>query len=195
MNKSSLKSNLPIILAFAIPVLMIVIVALVVYLPALFLNPQSDFVYATQLGQKSPLYTGARYIVTDGKISVECFDAYRAPFVKEDLAAPTLLPKEACTATNSDAGTLFLHDVETNKSKELSFTDAQALTLNNKPISPDGYEVVSAQYNGDIFPFISGATGYGTKYLKGRYGSKKLDLQLATDSYNNFTFIGWVESK
>ena len=92
---------------------------------------------------------------------------------------------------------IFLHNTIKNESREITFEEAQTLSLNSLLTSPDGV-TVSSHYNrngGDFFFIFGGSSSsYGYYLTKGK-SKDKLNLINNTDQYyyqNNFQFVGWV---
>lgn len=88
---------------------------------------------------------------------------------------------------------LFIHDVITNKSQEVTFEDAQQLKLLATPLSLDEFEIVDGTHSQGLFPlFVFSSTDYSTKYLKKQAYRKKLALNLTSSYYRDFHFLGWI---
>src|SRR4051812_7664420 len=113
------KQKLPLIIGLAIPVLMILFVAGAVYVPRFFLHPQYDFVYVN--GD----YYYRQYSVENGKL------------IRQVLPEDPKLYYPKPTQPEK----FFVYDIQTDTSKEISFSDAQKLVLDSNLKSPDGYEV------------------------------------------------------
>ena len=189
--KEFIKRNFAVLLAFILPIALIIIVALSTYLPSLFISTKYNFVYTSCTDGRSyynyncDVYLKNRYIVSDGKLVVNPVDATQdlnkngTPDFKEQY---------------SDR--IFLHDTQKNESREISAAEAQALTLSGLITSPDGV-TVSSHYDrngGDFFLFGGGYSSYGYYLTKGNSRSK-INLVNNSDQYyyqNNFQFIGWV---
>ena len=92
---------------------------------------------------------------------------------------------------------LFIHDVSTNKDREVSFEEAQKLNLDASLISPDGYQVIRAEREDGFFSlFFGGYRDYNRMYLEGHNTSKKLELQssdIGRYGYASRRFIGWIQ--
>ena len=193
--KEFIKKNFAILLAFILPVLLIVIVALTTYLPSLFISTNYNFIYTSCSNGRDyyyPYYCDnylqKRYSVVDGKLVANPVDP------NQDLN------KDGVPDFNKDYNArIFLHDTKKNESREISIDEAKMLTLNNLLTSPDGV-TVSSSYSytggGDFF-FLFGGGGhssYGSYLMKGKSKSR-LNLINDTDQYyyqNNFQFVGWV---
>ncbi len=188
-----LKKNFAILLAFILPIVLIVIVALSTYLPSLFISTSYNFVYTSctdgasyHYSYNCDNYLSRRYSVVGNKIIANAIDPTldsdndKIPDIKENYTAR-----------------IFLHDTEKNESREITFEEAQTLTLNSLLTSPDGVTVSSQDdRSGGDFPFVfgSGRSSYGYYLTKGKSRSK-INLINNTDQYyyqNNFQFVGWV---
>jgi len=188
-----LKKNFAILLAFILPILLIAIVTLSIYLPSLFLSTSYNFIYTSCVDGTNYYYSyncdnylQKRYSVVGNKLVANNVDPTldsdndKIPDINENYIAR-----------------IFLHDTQKNVSREITFEEAQTLTLNNLLTSPDGV-TVSSHYDrngGDfIFIFNSDSSSYGYYLTKGK-GKDKLNLINNTSQYyyrNNFQFLGWV---
>ncbi len=151
---------------------MIAFIAGSIYLPGMFINPEHDFIYAS--GDDYNI----RYLydVVDGKLVKKEYpdNRYRDYPLKE--------PK------------LYYHDVESDQSREITFEEAAAYTLDSSLQSPDGFTVERGRGGGSIFSeLFYSSSSRGNMYLVGDKVSKKINLKLSgRDYYYNFTFLGWV---
>jgi len=192
--KEFIKKNFAILLAFILPILLIIIVALSTYLPSLFISTSYNFIYTSCTDGKNyhyPYYCDnylqKRYSVVNNKLVINSIDPTQD---SDNNKIPDI--NENYTAR------IFLHDTKKNESREITMDEAQMLTLNNLLTSPDGL-TVSSNYNytggGDFFFFGGGGySSYGYYLTKGK-NKKKINLINSTDQYyyqNNFQFLGWV---
>jgi hypothetical protein len=168
------KKNISLIFGIAIPILMILLVAVSIYLPALLAPaPRFNFLYVAGVDYNQ----SHQYVVENGVLN---------KYKYKD--------KDHSDNHPPGVGKLFVHDVSANESKEISFEDARKLKLDANAKSPDGYEVVCGGAEG-LFPFDY--SGYDEMYLKGHHTSKKLNLQYPAAGYsyyrgNRFYFLGWI---
>lgn len=178
-----MKNNLPLIVGVSIPLLVVVAVALSIYLPGLFVEPQYNFLYTTGDGQNG-YYTGYyEYVVRDGKL------------IKQEVKVPDEIKRNYPPYPPSSEIKFFVHDVKLNKSKQISFDEASRLKLDSNVQSPDGFEVVYGTRDGGAFPFfMSPSEDYHTRYLRGHNTGKKLNVQMGSDVYYDraFRFVGWI---
>ncbi len=187
-----LKKNFALLLAFILPIALILIVALSMYLPSLFLSTDYNFVYSSCTDSKNyhqypcDNYLQKRYLVVDNKLLVNSVDMTQD---YDKNGVPDFSEKYT--------DRIFLHDTKKNESREITIEEAQTLTLNNLLTSPDGVTVSSHNDRGGSgFPFIfdGGSSSYGYYLTKGKSRSK-INLINSSDQYyyqNNFQFIGWV---
>ncbi len=193
-----LKQNIALVVGLSIPLLMMLIIAGVIYLPR-WMNstppPRYDFLYAVGDGVQYfapqnyyapayppyptkgvwPKYT---YRVLDGKL------------VRQTTGP---VPKEYGTMPEGDVSPKFyVYHVGTKKSSEITFDDAALYTLDSGVKSPDGFDIVRGQGSGDGFPFFfGGGNNYNKQYIhKGQY-AEELSLNLPENYYGDF-FIAWI---
>jgi len=187
--KDFIKNNFALLLAFILPIALIVIVALSTYLPSRLISTDYNFIYTACTDGRSVYYQcdnylQQRYSVSDTKLvvntinSIQDTDKDGTPDVDENYVTR-----------------IFLHDTETNESREISLEEAKLLTLNSLITSPDGITVSSSYSRGaDFFLIFDGGSSYGIYLTKGKSKSK-LQLINNDDRYyyrDNFYFLGWV---
>lgn len=169
-----MKKHIPLIFALSIPALLIIGVALSIYLPTLFIKPQYNFLFSTG----GDYYYRNEYTVEGDKL----------------VKKPVALPKAVQDGKEPE---LYLYDVQKNISTKISLVDAQALSLDSNPMSPDGFELTYGSDGGGVFPFFYWSDrDYGSRFLKGHGVAKKINLpNIASYDYysGNFQFLGWIK--
>ncbi|HLC83807.1 MAG TPA: hypothetical protein VJI69_08245 [Bacteroidia bacterium] len=184
------KQNLPIILAFALPIALIIVVSLVIYIPKNSVSTDYNFLYATCDDSSRYYYSyncksllQKKYTVTNNKLVVNTV----APF--KDYNGDGILDEVDTYQTR-----LFLHDSKKNESKEITLQESQSYNLHSLLTSPDSV-TISYDYEGsyDVFPFYNGRSSSGYYLTKGD-GKSKLNLIESGRYYNEneFYFIGWI---
>jgi hypothetical protein len=168
--RKPMKKHLPLIIAIAIPLFMILFVAGSIYLPGLFVKPKYNFVYLSGTNYGEPYFVSA-----NGQL-------------QKDNTTSTYYPN----GYPLDHAQIYFYDVANNQAKPISFDDAQKLSLDHSTESPDGFEITSGGGDGGMFPFFYESGDYSAEYLKGHNFSKKLNLQIQGSYYNDFTFLGWI---
>lgn len=190
LMKQSLKQHGIVIIAFLLPVVFVAGVVLFTYIPNAFVSSNYNFIY-------SFCYTGDDFysrgceafsrdylIVSDGRL-VENLSALR-----QDVDNDGIRNEDE----NYDVR-VFLHDTQTNRSKEISLEEAKTYSLDSLVTSPDGYNVgliKDSNSSSFLFPFHTPSRDY---YLKKGNAKKKLDLVINSNSYypyETFRFLGWV---
>ncbi len=188
--KEFFKQNLSLVLAFSLPIILIIIVAASTYLPSLYLSTNYNFIYSVCTdGTNYNHYYCNKYLknrleVVNGKLVVQDIN----PTLDSDNdGIPDI--------NESYKERIFLHDTAKNESREITIEEARELSLNNLLTSPDGISVSSDYSNGADFLFLfDGGSSYGYYLMKGNNRSK-LNLINSEDRYyyqDNFQFIGWV---
>jgi len=172
-----LKQQLPLILAFAAPVILIGITALTVYIPKLHNKPKYDFIYT--IGSYYPAYA----VDASGHIFEET-----API--QDGEVPNPVTKGGYTAPIPQ---LYYYDVATQKGTPITLDQAKKHQLSALEQSPDGYSIGYGGNDG-VFPFfVSDSNNYNIRYIQGHGINQKINIATPIDSYNyNFQMIGWV---
>jgi len=189
--KDFLKKNFALVIAFSLPVLLIVGISLSAYLPSLFISTDYNFVYSScadgsnnYYSYKCDNYLLKRYSVVDGQLVVNDVDQTQD---SDNDGIPDI--KEGYIAR------LFLHNTKSNETREITLEEAESLNLNELITSPDGVSVSSHYDRGaDIFFVFDGGSTQGHYLVKGNAKSK-LNLINDEDRYyhpNNFQFIGWT---
>jgi len=186
-----IKKHGIIIIAFALPILLIAGIAVSVYLPGMFISTQYDFVYATcgdginrYYGYDCTAHLNNLYSVKDGALVVNTIDPNqdtdqdKIPDIKENYTIR-----------------FFLHDTEANEGREITLAEAQGFSFSGLLTSPDGVAVENGQDRSvEVFPFFGGNYREGFYLTKGSK-QRRIDLINENDGYyynNNFKFIGWV---
>ncbi len=163
------KKNVPLVIALSIPVLMILLIAVSIYLPVLFVKPGIDFIYS----HGGDYCSRDKYSVRDEKIVENA--------VKENSK------NHGCGYQGEVK--LYYYDVQRDTAREITFEEAKNYQLDNHSKSLDGFEVVPGNQSFDIL-FFSGSSYYD-KYLKKGAFSRKLNIGKAY--YYSFKFIGWIK--
>jgi hypothetical protein len=185
-----IKKNFALLLAFTLPVVLIIVVALSAYLSSLVIRTNYNFIYTTcgdganNYPYRCDSYLQKRYSVVDNKLILKPVD------MTEDA------DKDGMPDFNEKyVGRIFLHNTKTNESQEITSEEAQTMKLSSLLTSPDGI-TVSNHYNrsGGDFPFFfsGGSSSYGYYLTKGNSWSK-INLINSSNLYyygDNFQFMG-----
>lgn len=189
--KDFIKQNLTLVLAFTLPLLLILFITVTTYIPSLLLNTQYDFIYVVcdenldGYYYNCEGYLAERYSVSNGYLVQN----------ELDLMADRNADGEPDYISDFSSR-IFIHDTEANVSREITFAEASMLPLSELLTSPDDVTVSSHYSNGvgGFFPFDGGSSSFGYYLTKGSRQSR-LDLINAGDRYYyqyNFKFVGWV---
>ena len=97
---------------------------------------------------------------------------------------------------NGDMPTLYVYDVTSDSSHQVTFDEAKKLNLDPGPSSPDGY-TVKFEYNSDGIFGVFGSNGNGAGYFFEKGGDKKRINGLG-DTGNTYysgtmNLIGWIQ--
>ena len=189
-----LKQNIALIIGFAIPVVMVMVIAGVIYFPRWFNPvppPQHDFIYAAGDGVVYPAYGRSMYAyptkgvwpkytyrITNGKLTRQ----ESGPVPQEYGQMPVV----------EDEPQFFVYHVASHTNTSLTFAEASVYTLDQSAKSPDGYEVVRGSGQNGGFPFFyDGNNDYNKEFIRKDYYAEELNLNLPSDWYGEF-FVAWV---
>ncbi|MEI8061802.1 MAG: hypothetical protein WCG97_00695 [bacterium] len=171
----------PLIIGISIPILFIIIISIIIFTPNLYIKPAHNFLYTT-LGEENYYGSGQIYKNT-----------YAVENERLVLRPGVLQEKQTYKA---DFLPLYLYDVTTDSSHQVTYEDEKNLALDPGPTSPDGYSV-SWEYNHDGIFELFGSDGSKNGYFieKGK-GKKQLTGLNSSNGYyyqGNFKLIGWVK--
>lgn len=189
--KEFIKRNWVLVLAFALPIIFILVIVLYTYLPSMFLSTKYDFVYASCSESQNyyPYNCGSymeqRFGVENNKLVLKGQDQVRTYDNSGNLIK-----------TENYSVRLFYHDTKKNESREITKEDAQKYSLNGLLTSPDGVSVSNGyDRNVEVFPFFSGGSSFAYFLTKGRNRSELNLINVNNNRYydrNDFKLIGWV---
>jgi len=164
-QQSSEKRDWSLWLGLAIPVLMMLFIALSIYVPRLFDDtppPTTNFLYTSNYSAYG------QYSMLENELTWnENKDSHKS----------------------GDQPKLFLYDVIKKQSKELTLQEAKALALDSKSMSPDGYKLERSYRNG-FFLFDWRSDRH--MYLINGKTTHKIDNLETNLNYYSFKFLAWV---
>jgi hypothetical protein len=187
-----IKKNIIVLIAFALPLLLVAGIAITTYLPGAFLSTEYNFVYATcddghgYYPYNCLNYLSSRYAVVNGVLTEKIVnpeqdsDNDKIPDIQEGYMVR-----------------FFLHDTKANVGREIPLEEVQKLSFSSLITSPDGVSVSSGYDQNPEFLFIFNSGSQHGYYLTKGQKRRKLDLVNANDRYYydySFKFIGWVVS-
>lgn len=180
------KENIPLVVGLAIPVILVVILGLVIYMPRLFIEPQYDFIYAVG---DYPSYVNA---ATNQQIEYTVFNG-------ELIKRVTPYDREKKVYQTNDTE-FYRYDVSAKNNIRLADEDVMRVDLDTAKKSPDGFEL---NYGNDAENIFEGIFGGGRDYSERvlEKGAVALPVNLTGAggidySYrNDWHFIGWVVEK
>jgi hypothetical protein len=163
-----MRKKIALVVGVALPVIAVAAVAASIYVPRLFVHPKYNFVYSEN--------------------SVGVPNGVCPRVFPDSTAAPTTIG-QMLSCSGPDVK-VYLYNVATNTSTQLTPGEQAAYALDTDATSPDGFTVGPAHSSGGPF--------FGTPYdpnevyiTKGTY-SHRLDVQQSIDL--SFEFLGWVKN-
>ena len=177
------KENIPLVVGLAIPVLMVIALAAIIFLPRAYVQPQYDFVYSTG---DYPVYindsdnTRTEYRVVNNTIEKDVTpDQSEQRFPRYD--AP---PK------------FYRYSVAEQRSQELNSEELLSLTVDPAKESPDGFRLTYAREHDNFLEAFFGGRDRSQQVLA--KGSVSIEVQLTTGAkssnyyWRDSGFIGWI---
>lgn len=162
------KQKFALILAFGLPLILVITIAAFVYLPSLFIQTPKQFFYTTNYDYNSQ-YT---YSVSGNRITED----YNKDYYYDSYNTKNGIDTKA---------KLYLYDATTGKAREISYSEARGYNISD---SVDGWTVGESTNYGGFFA----SSSYGQVYLKGHGVTKKINL--AGISSYDFKFLGFVSN-
>lgn len=184
------KHDTTLLVALAIPLLMVLFIAASIFIPGLFSHPKYNFIYG--IYNNSGLEPA--YRVVNGELvdnSQQMNPVSQSPQFNCVGDCPGNIGTSSPTRYSYTQ--LYEYNVSTNQSVALTPLQAQQFTLNSNAQSPDGYTIQSGS-EGDGSFFFGGDNYNGSdEYIVGHNVSKKIDYTMNASIPNeNFYFIGWI---
>lgn len=187
--------------AVGLPIILIIVIAVVAFLPRYINKPQLNFVYTADIGSRYYDYNGSTctiykkyYEIDSATNKIVAKDYYVSPFSEQ----PEEKVKEPCQGYATifkDAPEMYLYDFTTEKSSLISPEALSQLTIVSQRTSPDGYQVSYRYGHNGVFELFGSSDDRSNIYLIKDNPLRKLNLEMANGSYygdTDFRFIGWV---
>jgi hypothetical protein len=172
------NKNLPLIIGISLPIVFIIIIAFVIYIPSLFVKPLHNFIYTVD-GNSYSYNQDYRFThkVEDNRVVTE-------PVVARGNVVQT-----------KDLPNLYLYNVKTNSSHQISLSEAQSYLVDPGPSSPDGFTVAYQYGNGNVFDLIGSSPDNRGYFISKGNSRSRLDGLVGNTGYGagNFRLIGWIK--
>ena len=179
------NKHIPLIIGISLPIVFIIIISAVIFIPSLSIKPQYNFIY------------------TNGNNQYQYNQIYSNTYSVENnhlVLHPQSIQIEQKNNPNIkviDAPTIYLYDVKNNTSHQITFDEAKNYTLDPGPSSPDGYTVKYEYSNNGIFDLFGGSQNNGNGFFIEKDNGKKA-LTGMTDNnrysyYGDFKLISWIK--
>ncbi len=183
-----MKKNISLIIGLAIPIVLVVVIALVVYIPQMLLKPAQDFLYV--VGQNKYYYSyGDFYSVINGKLEKKF-----VPFPSPKTPEEKILYQEKYPIVR-----LFVYNSKDGTSREVVYEEASSFNLSTLSQSSDGFTFAGngGYYNNGIFEIFGSSREPNKFYLKKGNLTKKIELSVGSyDSYygaSQVEFLSWIK--
>jgi len=168
------------IVGISLPIFFIVALSAFVFVPPLFMNPQYNFIYTANDDNYgyARKYSNSFY-VENNKI----------------VSKTVQIGKYEKNRPRVEYPTLYVYDTKNDTSKEISLKDAQKLSFDSGPSSPDGYNITYHTSSNGIFELFGSSRDNNGYYIA--KGNVKKKLTAVNDGYYNYRqnlkVIGWIK--
>jgi len=172
------NKNLPLIIGIALPILFIVVLSVVIFAPSLFVNPAHNFIYSSGDGYYGDDYYQNTYKVVSGRIVLD-----------------PVPPRYATDVKRKEAPPLYLYDVTTDSSHQITLAEAAQYAVEAGPSSPDGYTVSYDYGHNGIFELFGSDSSNRGYFVSKDSKKRKLNGLTTADRYSGsgFKLIGWIK--
>jgi hypothetical protein len=173
-----MKKNLPLIIGIALPIIFIIIISFVLFVPSLYVKPQHNFIYTTSDYYGYNQGYQETYKVLNNRIVTE-----------------RVLPRDKETQ-QIGAPTLYVYNVQDDTSHQVSFDEVKDLAIDPGPSSPDGYTIAYEYGHDGIFELLGSDGNNNNFFISKGNGKKRLSGLVGDGRYwyqGNFKLIGWVK--
>ncbi|UFX83177.1 hypothetical protein [Candidatus Absconditicoccus praedator] len=160
-----MKKNNALLLAISIPLLFLIFVLVLYFVPRYFASPSYDYVYFEADYSSSYFYQ-----VEDNKITLQERTNTRY------------------SDSNNEKPTIYLHNIKENQSSKIDQEEAKDLNIISTDKSPDGFEFVSSMRGVNFFPLFVDTTNKPVVKGKGSIFQQNIEAD-----YYNIEFLGWIE--
>jgi hypothetical protein len=178
------NNNWPLIIGLALPIVFIGIVSLLIFAPSYLVKPQYNFIYTNQ----DTYYNyNTDYRMVYGIEQNHIF-ATSSSYNRREVKGENIVYR-------GDFAPLYVYDVTTDTSHQITFDEAKKLTLDPGPASPDGYTVAYRYRNNGIFELF-GSSDNGDNLVISKGNGQKPLKGLTTDTYwssRDFKLLGWIK--
>lgn len=178
-----MKPNyIPLIIGISLPVIFISIISAVIFVPSFSIKPQHNFVYTI---------TDKYY--SDGQEYQNTYTVKDERIVSEPITS--LASQKDIPEANKISAPIYLYNMETRSSYQITLEQAQAYILDPGPSSPDGYTIMYEYGHDGIFELFGSSNENRGFFISKDNRKKKLNGIAIGEYYNysNFKFIGWIK--
>ena len=196
-----MKNKLPLIIGIALPILAVIAIIVLVYIPGMSIRPTQDFVYSDMSSNSYSYGYGARPLYgidAQGKFFYNSDVCGTGVVSAVPVGVSKLTPAEIADCKKNYAGMRMpkFYRYSFVRGTQESVTPEQLSALTMKETSSEGF-VVSRHYNNNgIFELFGSSGNNNTVFVQKGNNAKKIDLPPVQNPYggyyNDFYFVGWV---
>lgn len=171
------------LLIVGIPILFLIVVGMIAYVPSIYAQPQYDMLYSRSESYY-PIDGMGNYYVAQQHVQALVDPTSARVIVNQKNPNDAGQQRMRSIATTQ----LYRFESATGRSEQIDFADAQKLLVDPSPVSPDGYSLEQDQATSGVFPFFFIDNAHQGYVLK--KGLVRKDISIGMGEYAHF--IGWV---
>lgn len=174
--KRLLREHTALLIALILPILLIIGVLVVVYLPqVLVAEPQHRVLYRE--GNHN-VECGYQYDVENGNLQARSVNTSRSP------------NEEACEEGDHQHDTFYIYDPASREHTRVAYSDVVDEMLESRHVAPDGYRINTSRYYSGGFLFFDGGSEEGWRMTKD--GARHVVTFDHLKRYPRPEFVGWI---
>ncbi len=177
-----MKKNIPLLVGILLPIVFIIILSVVVFLPMHSVNPAHNFLYASNSYSYRNDENGQtrmnNFIIQNGKL-------FRN--------TPSASPLEQNQNIKYIDPELYMYDVKTDTIRKTTFEEAEKYVYEDSRTSSDGYTVQYDYNNAGIFELFGARSNPGYVVSNGKSQKRLKSMMAENQYYYSLALIGWIK--
>ncbi len=166
------NSKRPVIVALALPLILMLIIILSIYLPEYLESPEGRFIYAVCEDFNK---AGIDLTVVNGRLTKP-----------DTLGAAPIIERFRVS--------FYIYNMETGNRTNIEIDEALDFEIDTSQVSSTGHKIAPGSRLEGIFPFSIIQVDSTVRYLKGKFTAQKLELDfIHGNTEMEFRFIGWIK--
>jgi hypothetical protein len=195
------KENISLFIALGLPMVLILVVALMSYLPSIISKSEYNFLYTKDYRSEQHFVfrdgqckSYEKYYFVNKEGGIELRDFYISQSSEVDPERELADFCQGSPVVYQEAPDLYEFDFKTGQSIKVNPEDISRYKITSTRSSPDGYKVEYRYINNGIFDLFGSSNNEGFHLTKNNKPVRKLNLEVSNSYYydRNFKWVGWI---